>query len=142
MRLMSVCGAMMPLLANAPYADVRSSSVTSPVPSASDGTAGSGELIPEPARVGLSRRDADKLHHSHRGAIARDRQRLAQRVARRFVLARWQPVRLAECESACPCRSPTELGVYPCSIAAANSNGLNAEPGCRFACVARLNELV
>ena len=36
----------------------------------------------------------------------------------------------------------TELGVYPCSMAAAKSRGLNAEPGWRFACVARLNELL
>jgi hypothetical protein len=35
----------------------------------------------------------------------------------------------------------TEPGENPASSAAAYTNGLNAEPDCRFACTARLNEL-
>ena len=90
---------------------MRSSSVTSPVPSASDGTAGSVCADPQPARVGLRRRDADELHDADRRAIARHGQRLPQRIARRFVLAGRQPCTLRQSESACPSPSRTELGV-------------------------------
>ena len=45
-RRMKTGSARMPWLANAEYADVSSSSVNSPVPSASDGTAGSADVMP------------------------------------------------------------------------------------------------
>jgi hypothetical protein len=33
-----------------------------------------------------------------------------------------------------------EPGEMPCRSASASTNGLNEEPGCRWPCVARLNE--
>ncbi len=48
----------------------------------------------ETARVRLRRRDADELHHPRRGAVARNGQRLPQRVAGGLVLAGRKPVTL------------------------------------------------
>ncbi len=94
MRVIRVCGAMMPLFANAPYADVRSSERHLAGAERQRRHRGQWRADTQPARVGLRRRDADELHYSGCGAIARDRQRLAQRVAGGFVLARRKPVAL------------------------------------------------
>ena len=67
-----------PALANVAYAAVIPSRVTSPVPSASDGTLGH-QAHAQLLRVVHRRRDADFFEQAHRGAVARRAQCRAQR---------------------------------------------------------------
>ena len=74
----SACGfGTRPWLANAAYAAVIDCSVTSPEPSASDGTLGTSPT-PMRLRVLHGLRNADLLQQPHRGAVARRAQRRAQ----------------------------------------------------------------
>ena len=73
------------------YAAVSSSSVTSPVPSASDGTIGSCDSMPEPLRVIDGGADADLLKQLCGGAVARHFERAAKRVLSLLVPAAGKP---------------------------------------------------
>ena len=124
-----------PPLKNVAYAAVISSSPTSPVPNASDGRSGSFS----DTRAGERRqppRPGRHLHFQpHRGRIQALRERLLQRhfaAPARFEIHRAPFADVQRRIEHQVVRPP------PCSSAASHTNGLNADPGCRRACVARL----
>ena len=126
-------------MGNIAKAAVRSSGVTSPVPSDSEGTSGKSRspALDASCRTG---RDPNRCCSAVAARLF-DSMRAARSVSASGV----SPVALRGAHSSGPCGrmftspSRTDTGEKPCSSAAAKSSGLNADPGCRRLRAARLN---